>query len=66
MKITAKTYYNLYSYFVVILVLILVLIYFIWSFSIVKKIDLKYLNIVQLLENLLFVLMFTYCYTLFR
>ena len=59
LKSQIKTYYNIDSYFGVILVLILVLIYFIWSFSIVKKIDLKYFSIVKLLENLLFVLLVT-------
>jgi len=59
MKITEKAYYNPFSYFGVIIVLILLLTYFIWSFAIVKKIDLKYINIVKLSENLLFVLLFT-------
>ena len=57
-KITVKTYYNFFSFSRVILVLILVLIYFIWSFSTIKKIDFKYINIVQALENYIFVLLF--------
>jgi diguanylate cyclase (GGDEF)-like protein/putative nucleotidyltransferase with HDIG domain len=53
-----RAYYNLYSYFGLIIILILLLIYFIWSFSIVKKINFKYIKIVQLLENFIFILFF--------
>jgi diguanylate cyclase (GGDEF)-like protein/putative nucleotidyltransferase with HDIG domain len=59
MKITEEAYYNPFLYFGVIIVLILVLIYFIWSFSTIKKIDCKYINIVQSVENYIFVLFFT-------
>lgn len=55
-KTTANTYYSFISFFGAILILLL--IYFLWSFSTAKKIDPKYINIVQLLENLLFVLLF--------
>ncbi|MBU3112997.1 bifunctional diguanylate cyclase/phosphohydrolase [Clostridium lacusfryxellense] len=58
MKATEETYYNPFLYFSVILVLILVLIYFIWSFSTIKKIKCKYINNIQLMENALFVLLF--------
>ena len=60
LKITEKAYFNFFAYCGVIVVLILLLIYFIWSFSIVKKIDLKYADIVQLLDNFFFVLLFTF------
>ncbi|MBU3181062.1 bifunctional diguanylate cyclase/phosphohydrolase [Clostridium psychrophilum] len=55
-KITPNNSYSFISFFVVILLLFS--IYFIWSISTVTKIDIKYINIVSLLENLLFVLFF--------
>jgi len=58
-QITEIAYYNPLSYFGVIVILLLVLTYFLWSFSIVEKINPKYINIVQLLENFSFVLLFT-------
>ncbi|MGH4050775.1 MAG: bifunctional diguanylate cyclase/phosphohydrolase [Clostridium sp.] len=58
MQITEIAYFNPLSYFGVILVLIIVLVYFLWSFSIVKKIDDKYSKIVQVSENCFFILMF--------
>jgi len=57
-QITEIAYYNPLSYFGVTVILVLVLTYFLWSFSIVKKINPKYINIVQLLENFSFVLLF--------
>ncbi|HEY8892075.1 MAG TPA: diguanylate cyclase [Clostridium sp.] len=53
---TGNTNYSFISFFVV--TLILVLIYFLWSFSTVKKINIKYINIVQCLENYIFILFF--------
>lgn len=55
-KITHNTSYSFISFSV--LILILLSIYSIWSISTVKKIDFKYINIVQLFENLVFVLFF--------
>ena len=55
-----KTYYNLFSYFggILILVFILLLVYFLWSFSIVKKINVNYKKQVKTCENFMFVLIF--------
>ena len=55
-EFTANTSYSFISFFV--LILILLSIYFIWSFSTVKKIDLKYISIIQWLEDIIFVLFF--------
>jgi len=54
-----KAYSNVFSYFSVIMILILLLTYFIWSFSIVREIDIKYVKSVFLLENFIFVLLFS-------
>lgn len=55
-ELTSNTNYSLISFFVV--TLILLSIYGVWSFTTVKKINLKYINILQLLENLIFILFF--------
>ena len=55
-EVTVNTNYSFISFFVVILILLS--IYVIWSFTTVKKINFKYINIVQLLENLIFILFF--------
>lgn len=51
-----ESYYSLISLFGGFF--ILASIYFVWIFSTVKKIGSKYINIVQLLENLIFILLF--------
>jgi len=51
-----NTDYSFISFF--ILIFLLLSIYFIWSFSTIKKINYKYINIIQLLENFLFILFF--------
>ncbi|MBZ9685790.1 diguanylate cyclase [Clostridium estertheticum] len=55
-SIEEVTSYSFISFFV--LILILLSIYFIWSFSTVEKINYKYINIVQLIENIAFILFF--------
>ncbi|MBU3072032.1 diguanylate cyclase [Clostridium estertheticum] len=55
-EVTVDTNYNFISFFV--LILILLTVYFIWSMSTVEKIDFKYINIVQIIENLAFILLF--------
>ncbi|MFT5871536.1 MAG: diguanylate cyclase (GGDEF)-like protein/putative nucleotidyltransferase with HDIG domain [Clostridium sp.] len=55
-EVIVNTNYSFISFF--ILILLLLSIYFIWSFSTVKKINYKYINTIQLLENLLFILFF--------
>ncbi|MCB2300103.1 diguanylate cyclase [Clostridium tagluense] len=55
-SIEEVTSYSFISFLVVILILLA--IYFIWSFSTIKKINCKYINSIQLLENVLFVLFF--------
>lgn len=55
-KITPNNSYSFISF--VVLILILLSIYFVWSISTDTKVCLKYTNIIQLLENLLFVLFF--------
>ncbi len=55
-SIEEVTSYSFISFFV--LILILLSIYFIWSFSTVEKINYKYINIVQLIENIVFILFF--------
>ncbi|MBU3200403.1 diguanylate cyclase [Clostridium estertheticum] len=55
-EVTVDTNYSFISFFVVILILLSV--YFIWSIATVEKIDSKYINIVQIIENLVFILFF--------
>ncbi|APC39357.1 bifunctional diguanylate cyclase/phosphohydrolase [Clostridium estertheticum] len=55
-EVTVDTNYNFISFFVVILILLSV--YFMWSMATVEKIDFKYINIVQIIENLAFILFF--------
>ena len=55
-EFTSNSNYSLISFFAV--TLILLSIYVLWSFTTVKKINFKYINIVQLLENLTFILFF--------
>ncbi|MBU3101175.1 MULTISPECIES: HD-GYP domain-containing protein [Clostridium] len=55
-EVTVDTNYSFISFFVVILILLSV--YFIWSMATIKKIDSKYTNIVQIIENLVFILFF--------
>ncbi|MCB2352959.1 HD-GYP domain-containing protein [Clostridium estertheticum] len=55
-KVTGDTNYSFISFFV--LILILLSVYFIWSMATVEKIDSKYINIVQFIENLVFILFF--------
>ncbi|MBU3159999.1 diguanylate cyclase [Clostridium frigoris] len=54
--VTVKTNYSFVSFFV--LILILLSIYFLWSFSTVEKINIKYIKIIQSIENIIFVLFF--------
>ncbi|GCD12265.1 diguanylate cyclase [Clostridium tagluense] len=55
-SIEEVTSYSFISFLVVILILLS--IYFIWSFSNVEKISYKYINIVQLIENIAFIVFF--------
>ncbi|MGV8984055.1 diguanylate cyclase [Clostridium sp.] len=55
-EVIVKTNYSFISFFV--LILILLSIYFIWSFSTVEKINYKYINTVQIIENIVFILFF--------
>lgn len=55
-EISKRPNYSFISFFV--LILILLSIYLIWSFSTVEKINYKYTNIVQLIENIVFILFF--------
>ncbi|MBW9171426.1 diguanylate cyclase [Clostridium estertheticum] len=55
-EVTVDTNYSFISSFV--LILILLSVYFIWSMSTVEKIDSKYINIVQIIENLAYILLF--------
>jgi len=55
-EVVVITNYSFISFLVVILLLLS--IYFIWSISTVKKINYKYINIVQLIENIVFILFF--------
>ncbi|MBX4264594.1 diguanylate cyclase [Clostridium estertheticum] len=55
-EVIVDTNYSFISFFIVILILLSV--YFIWSMATIKKIDSKYINIVQIIENLAFVLFF--------
>ncbi|MBU3184814.1 HD-GYP domain-containing protein [Clostridium estertheticum] len=55
-EVTVDTNYSFISFFV--LILILLSVYFIWSMATVEKIDSKYINIVQIIENIIFILFF--------
>ncbi|MCB2305540.1 diguanylate cyclase [Clostridium estertheticum] len=55
-EVIVDTNYSFISFFIVILILLSV--YFIWSMATVEKVDSKYINIVQIIENLAFVLFF--------
>jgi len=55
-ELTSSTNYSLISFFVVTLVLLS--IYVLWSFTAVKKMNFKYIKIVQLSENFIFILFF--------
>ncbi|MCB2339198.1 bifunctional diguanylate cyclase/phosphohydrolase [Clostridium estertheticum] len=55
-EVTVDTNYSFNSFFV--LILILLSVYFIWSMATVEKIDSKYINIVQIIENIVFILFF--------
>jgi len=55
-EITANTNYSFISFFV--LILILLFIYVVWSFSTIKKINFKYIKIIQCMENFIFILLF--------
>ncbi|MCB2360070.1 diguanylate cyclase [Clostridium estertheticum] len=55
-EVTGDTNYSFISFFV--LILILLSVYFIWSMATVEKIDSKYINIVQIIENIVFILFF--------
>ena len=55
-EVVVITNYSFISFLVVILLLLS--IYFIWSISTVEKINYKYINIVQFIENIVFILFF--------